>query len=238
MSVGFAFVVYGDGGVGKSWEANTAPGPRLFLDVEGRSDNLPGKVVRWDGKGNLPKVDDDTTVVVSCPRVSTLNTLLSWLSAGKLNAFKTIIIDSLSFLQQVEIDETFDGQMQKQHWGQLLKLMSPPLLKLLRHLKREDNPLECVVLTCWHKEYTVSEQLRIKPFIDGQLQQRISHLTDVVGFLTVQRSGTTKTRKLQIEPTGGVTAKNTYSALDKHNGYVTEPNITQLIEDMKGSRNV
>lgn len=233
--IGYTFLIYGDGGTGKSYLAASAPGRKLFLDIEDRADNLPGEVVRWDGKGEFPKCGADATVVLSCKSAEALTKIVGAIKSGKL-PIQSVIVDSITMLQQNEIDEKFAGQMQKQHWGQLLKLIAPPLKQLMTLTKSNSSPIECVVLTAWHKEYTIAEELRIKPFVDGQLQQRLSHLTDVVGYLTVQRRGTEKTRKLQIEPTGGVTAKSTYSSLDKYNGVVVQPSIVTLIADMKNTK--
>lgn len=231
--IGYSWLVYGDIRVGKTWLAITAPGPRLYLDSENRSDTIPGKVVRWDGKGPLPEVDSDITVVVRCQRVATLNSLITWIKAGKLNQIKSLILDSGTMLQQNEIDETFNGDMSQREWGQLLKMLSPPLRALLLHCKDEKTSLECIVINCWLREYKVGESIRLKPSIDGALQQRLSHLTDVVGYLYVKGQGQTKSRVLQIEPTGGVTAGSSYSALDKYNGMITEPNITKLQAEIR-----
>lgn len=233
MTVGFSWLIYGDIRVGKTWLAATAPGPRLYLDVENRSDTLPGKVVRWDGKGAFPDVDEDTTVVVPCKRVSSLNSILTWVKAGKLNKIKSIIIDSVTLLQQNEIDETFNGDMSRKSWGELLKLMSPPMRSLLLHLKDDKTALECVVITAWLRDDVINEQLFMRPEIDGKLRKRLAHLTDAVGYLYVKGTGATKSRVLQIEPTNGVTAGVSYPTLDKYNGYVTEPNISKLNTEIR-----
>lgn len=233
--IGYTFLIYGDGGTGKSYLAASAPGRKLFLDIEDRADNLPGEVVRWSGAGSFPDCASNATVVIPCKDAEQLTKIVGAIKSGKL-PIQSVIIDSITLLQQNEIDEKFAGQMQKQHWGQLLKLIAPPLRQLMTLAKKDSSDLECVVLTAWHKEYTIAEELRIKPFVDGQLQQRLSHLTDVVGYLSVQRRANEKIRKLQIEPTGGVTAKSTYSSLDKYNGFVQHPNLITLIADMKNTK--
>lgn len=43
-------MIHGETGAGKSWLANSAPGPRLVLDAEGRADYLHDTIADPSGK--------------------------------------------------------------------------------------------------------------------------------------------------------------------------------------------
>lgn len=236
---GYTFLIYGDGGTGKSYLATTAPGRKLFLDVEDRSDSLPGEVVHWNLSGQFPDGGESATIVVPCTTGEQLNKIVAGLKSGRVPV-RSVVIDSVTLLQQNIADDKFGGEMSQQKWGVLLKDLKAPLRELQRLAKSPESPIECVVLTAWHREYTIglndAAEVRVKPFIQGQLLQHLSHLTDVVGYLKIIGSGERKKRTLQVEPTSGVTAKSTHSTLDKYNGFVPQPNITKLISEMKPNK--
>jgi len=67
-------LVHGGPGAGKSWLANSAPGPRLLFDAEGRAQHLkkmpertPQRLARWNPRDAIPaeSSDPDVTTVVS-----------------------------------------------------------------------------------------------------------------------------------------------------------------------------
>ncbi len=231
MTVGYTFLIYQDGG-NYDWIA-TAPGRKLILDSEFRTDSIPGEVVQWDGKGGFPECGNTATVVLPILDADALAKAIPVIKAGKLPV-QTIVLMSVTMLQQNEMEKNFNGApTNQQGWGKLLQAFSSSLKSLLTSAKDHKTSVECVIICAGAKELVVGESVKVRPFIEGQLQGRISYLTDVVGYMTRQGLGARKSAKLQIEPTDSVYARSNYSALDKYNGFVTDPNIKTLINDMK-----
>lgn len=229
---GFGWLVYGDGGVGKSWLAvATLPGIKLLIDAEGRTDNLPGEVVHWDGKSVFPTTGADATVVIPCRNGLAFDKIVSAVRSGKIPV-KSVIVDSLTALQLNEIDDNYAGAPSThQQWGTVLKTFAPGVMSLLQYAKRGN--LDCVVLIAWHRESGIFPDVRITPDIAGALNRRISHLIDVVGYLKVQRTGQRKERVLQIEPINNITAKTAYeNSLSHYNGFIKNPNLETLNKEM------
>lgn len=233
--LGYNFVIYADGGVGKTTLATTGPGRKLLIDIEERTDNLTGEVVHWNGKAAFPECGPEAIVVIPCKSGIEFDKIVSALGSGKIPV-QTVIVDSVTMMQLNEIDNRFDGMPKnQQEWGQVLKTFAPAMQRLMQISKGSTSSISCVVLVAWHREAGQFPDIRITPDIVGQLNRRLSHLTDVVGYLTVRRTGQKKARQLQIEPSGNITAKCAYSALDKYNGFIQNPNLTTLIKEMENS---
>src|SRR4051812_37348502 len=121
--MGLSLLVHGLPGKGKSTLANTAPGPRLVLDVEGGSNWLPGKKVYWTDVNQPPPmdIDADTTVILNIPNPNTLLMAYQWLSTRE-HKFQSVILDSLSEMQKRFVDLIAGtNQMKQEDWGTLLR---------------------------------------------------------------------------------------------------------------------
>ena len=57
MKTTLSILIHGESGVGKSWLADSVPGPRLVLDAEGRARYTPsGPKVAWNPRDSEPPV--------------------------------------------------------------------------------------------------------------------------------------------------------------------------------------
>jgi hypothetical protein len=239
--IGKTIFIYGDGGTGKSHLLNTMPGPRWILDTEFRSDSLPGKLVEFNVNGSkVPEnLDDNTTLISFIRDITDIQRAVTWIKSGKMPV-RGVGVDSVTQLQQNTIDEDFKGQMRKQDWGVLLKKLAPALSELMKLAKDPKTKLEVVTFSSWHSEFTAvdpdtkEEITRVKPFVQGQLMSRLSHMSDLTGYTTMDWIGNKQVQKLQILPVDGVTAKDTYGGLSaKHGKYIKNPNIAEMLPDMR-----
>lgn len=238
--IGKTLFVYGDGGTGKSTLLTTMPGPRWILDTEFRSDSLPGKLVEFNLNGSkVPELTDDTTLISFVRDISDIQRAVTWLKTGKM-LVRGVGVDSVTQLQQNTIDEDFQGLMRKHDWGVLLKKLAPALSQLMKLAKDPKTKIEVVAFTSWHSEFTVvdpdtkDELTRVKPFVQGQLMSRLSHMSDLTGYVSMDYIGTKAIQKMQIMPVDGVTAKDQYGGLsDKHGKYIKNPNIAEMLPDMR-----
>jgi hypothetical protein len=233
--IGYNWLVYGEGGTGKSYLAVSAPGRKLLIDAEGRTDNLPGEVVFWNGQSTFPECSENAIVVLPCKDGQSFAKIVGALKSNKIPV-DSVIVDSVTMMQLNEIDDRFDGMpTTQQAWGQVLKTFAPAMQQLLRLTKDDKHRIDCVVLLAWHRETGQYPDVRITPDIVGQLNRRLSHLNDVTGYLKVRGTGAKSQRILQITPVNNITAKSTYSALDKYNGFIPNPNITIQNNEMRQS---
>jgi hypothetical protein len=230
--IGYNWLVYGEGGTGKSYLAVSAPGRKLLIDAEGRTDNLPGEVIFWDGQSAFPECGENAIVVLPCKDGQSFAKIVGALKSNKI-LIDSVIVDSVTMMQLNDMDDRFEGMPSSPaQWGQVLRAFAPAIQQLLRLTKDERHQLQCVVLVAWHREAGQYPDIKISPDIVGQLNRRISHLNDITGYLTVRTKGA---RQLQITPVNNITAKSAYNALNKYNGFVQNPNITQLQNEMRNS---
>lgn len=233
MTIGYTFLVYADR-VNYDWIA-AAPGRKLILDSDFRTDTIPGEVLHWNGSGPFPEGAKNGCVVVPVPDADALTRVVGAIRGGKLPV-QTVALTSVSMLQQNEFEKSYNGAPDSQQaWGKVLKAFSSPMKALLQTAKDQSKPLECVILTAGAREFTAGDALSVRPFIEGQLEQRIRYLCDVIGFMSQKKAGQKKENQLQIEPTASVYARSNYSALDKYAGFVQSPSISILINEMRNS---
>lgn len=175
-------MVYGAPKVGKSSFGITAPYPRLLLDVESGHRLLPINAIYWDPQSQEPPVADGTwdTCVVNVDNYNTVMQAYAWLKTGK-HHFKSLIIDSISELQDKCIDQIVGTeQMKVQQWGELLRLMGS-LLRNLRDLTMHPTaPLDAVVLTAMMRQ---TPDGRNHPYLQGQLAVQAPYFYDILGAI-------------------------------------------------------
>jgi len=177
-------LTHGHSKVGKTTFANTAPYPRLLLDVEAASRFLQCKKVYWDPTADAPPVADGSweTCVV---RVTDFNAALKayeWLKSGR-HPFKSVILDSISELQ-AKAQELVAGrnQMKTQDWGALLSKMAF-FCRDLRDLTTGANPLEAVIITAMSREVDGV----LKPYLQGQIASQIPYWFDVTSYIFIDQ---------------------------------------------------
>ena len=175
-------LVHGASKSGKSWLSVTAPGPRLYLDVEAASRFLPIRRVMWNPSREKPPAINPAewdTCVVATRDWGTVEKVYQWLASGQ-HEFRSLIIDSISELQQRYI-EAVAGRVQltQNQWGDTFRAVGG-LIRDLRDLTvHPTRPVECVVMTSMTRELDG----KWRPWVQGQLQTVMPYLLDVTGYL-------------------------------------------------------
>ena len=225
-----SIVVHGESGTGKSWFADTAPGPRLVLDAEGGSRFTPSHPkAYWDPMTGPPPTDVDT-VIVMVRDFNMMATVFQWLNSGQHN-FQSVIMDSVTELQKRCIDNIVgSAQMRIQDFGELLREMEL-LVRRFRDLHMHPvSPVPVVVLITTTK---MDDKGTYRPHVQGQLNLSLPYFVDVVGYLHTQVSAESGSleRKLLVTSVPGFIAKDRTGRL----GYeVVEPNIERMLETIYG----
>lgn len=220
-------VVHGESGVGKSWFADTAPAPRLILDVEGGVRFTPSEKVAWDTRQEPAGVTD--TALVTVRDLSAVQQAFQWLNAGK-HPFRSVVIDSLTEAQKRAVDQIAGtAQMKTQDWGSLLRKMES-LVRAFRDLTVHPvKPLECVVFVCGSR---TGEDGIIRPNLQGQMGTTLPYYVDVVTHLAVGLGEAGELVRIgTFAPVGGVVAKDRTARLGTT---MTDPTIPQMFDAVYG----
>lgn len=223
-------VVHGESGVGKSWLADSAPTPRLILDVEGGINFTPSEKVDWDTRNAPPEAD---TVVVRVRNVKAAQEAFTWLNAGK-HHFRSVVIDSLSEMQKRFVDDIAGtAQMKTQDWGTLLRKLEK-LVRSFRDLTDHPSaPIENVIFVCGTK--VENETGRLRPNLQGQMGTTLPYYVDVVAYLSYvpgEELGTF-TRRAHFLPLGDVSAKDRTNSLG---AYMDDPTVPKIRSLMAGKK--
>jgi hypothetical protein len=238
-------LVYGRAGSGKSWLINTAPGPRLLLDAEGRSDYLadlradptgmtPQRLVFWNPRDEIPAESSDPNVVtvVDVATFDDLNRAYQWL-AYKEHPFKSVGIDSLQEVQERLIEEISGTQkMEYDHWGEALKRVMAMLRKfvdLRKHAKH--NYIDALVVVIGSKDDKDDGRKQLL-MLQGQASARAPFKFDVIGYLAKGRNKEgDKVRYMTIDSYDpNITAKdNTHVLTHKYGEHIFNPDVEQML---------
>lgn len=121
-----SFVIYGRSGTGKTTFAGTFPGPILYLDVKD------------EGTDSISDVDD--LEVMEIEDLDMMEDTYWWLKKNP-GEYKTIVIDTVSQLQQMAVEDVASrkkkkttkragdwGSMTKQDWGEVAGIMKELLI--------------------------------------------------------------------------------------------------------------
>lgn len=159
--------------------AETAVGPRLFLDSGTNGRWLRSNTVTWDPRSMPPTgLGADDTVLVLCDKWETVKQAVGHLIVGN-HEFKSVILDSLTDMQNAaKWDITTDG-MKIQDWGTLLDEMGPVMQEVINLVNHKTNPLWTVVLTA----HSVDVKDRMVPSIRGGVSTIIASQVDTVGHV-------------------------------------------------------
>ncbi len=206
-------LVHGESGVGKSWLADTVPGPRLILDSEGRAKyTVSGPKIVWDPMRDEPPVYDGTwqTCVVTVTHFDQMQQVYTWLRSGK-HPFVSVSVDSLMEIQKRCIDAVAGvNQLTQQDWGTVLRRLEA-LVRAYRDLTLiHDNPVSVVCFIVG----TVEHDSVRRPLLQGALRNTVPYYLDVVGYVftqaTVNADGTPgdPKRVMLTQPQPGFVAKD------------------------------
>ncbi len=230
MKATLTALIHGESGVGKSWLADTAPYPRLVLDLEGRAKYTPSQPkVAWDPRMGPPPLADGTwsTCVVSVPDFETLSLVYQYLRAGQ-HHFKSVVMDSLMEAQKRCIDAmSGTSALDMQNWGELLRKLEG-IVRQYRDLTLiPANPVQVVIFIVGSKSFDGTQ----RPLLQGQLHDTVPYYLDVVGYYFVApvldaAGGAAYQRQLLVNSMPGFIAKDGTGQLG--GPIIAEPNLEQL----------
>lgn len=240
MSRRLTALIHGDSGHGKSWLLNTAPGPRLLLDAEGRAEYLadprdpsgltPQALVQWDPRTQIPaeSADPHTVTVVDVQKFEDAQVAYTWLASGQ-HPWNSVLVDSITELQQRAMDYiTGTRQAEQQDWGTLLRELEAWVRKLRDLRNHPTKPLWAVVLSAG----TQAKNNKQRALLQGQLSLKIPYHLDVVGFLERGLDPATgqEVRTLHVKPYGPYEAKDNTHVLSAHYGAsIPNPNLSEML---------
>lgn len=222
-------LVHGDAGTGKSWLGASAPGPRLMFDAEGRALYTPGHKIDWDPRQPLPEgITADTTVVINVREFADFDLGYKTLAKGG-HPFKSVIIDSLTELQQRCMDKILNGtgQAQTQDWGDLLREMDH-IVRKMRDLRTHPTcPIDALVVVALSQDKNGKQ----RPMLQGQLSLKVAGYFDLVGYMTLVLDGQgLEERRMLIKPIGLIEAKdNTHILGLTYGATIVNPNVAHML---------
>lgn len=186
MSRAVSILVHGPSKSGKSTFGATAPAPRLICDIEGGTRFLNVKAVKWDPNVHAPPEANgawDTAVVTIRSWDDILKTY-QWLNSGQ-HPFKSLVVDSISELQQKLIEKVTKREATKQQdWGEILRLFMG-LMRDFRDLAEHPTaPLNAIVLIAMTKVAQADNMYH--PHLQGQAATTVPYLVDITAATHVQ----------------------------------------------------
>lgn len=235
MSRGISILIHGPAKSGKTSLADTAPAPRLFLDVEsGGSDFTSSKKVYWNPRTEKPPVADDTwdTAIVYVRDYDDINKAYEWLNSGQ-HPFKSVILDSISEGQTRAADKIAPNGMDLQKWGTLLREVGGSARKFRDLVTHPTKPLEAVVIVAM--TYQKNGMGNWTPFVQGQLRVFLPYLYDMLAYLNepIRNQDGSITRRLYTGPVPGYDAGGRFEALLPH--VIDNPNITDMLNRIRAA---
>lgn len=183
-------LVHGEAGSGKSWLADTAPGPRLILDVEGGTNFTPSRKIPWNPATEpMPEnLGVDDSVVVFVHDMDSIDRAYQWLTQSA-HPFRSVIVDSLTEAQQRYKDKILGGAsaMKIQNWDEL-GTETLGLVRRFRDLRMLQHPVEVVVMTCGSQEQG-EVNVVVRPMLQGAASRKVGYHVDVLSALGVTTNG-------------------------------------------------
>lgn len=233
----FSMLVYGPSKVGKSTVMLTGPLPMLFLDVEGQTRFLPwnGRKVDYDMKSEPPAYDPANPawdyVRVRINTFDDMKVAYAWLASGN-HPFKSVIIDSISELQQKYVDKIAGtNQMETQNWGELLRGLAQLMRQFRDLLEHPTNPLSFIGIT----SMMISKNGKLGPYLQGAMQNIAPYLLDVVGYFAPFSEMMTglNTRRMIFDPSPFFEAGSRVPGIQ---GFADNPHIATLVAQVAAER--
>lgn len=223
-----SLLIYGPAKTGKSTLANTAPGPKLFIDFESSSHWLRGKKVRWYPTIDPVPISDGSWdfVYVNVQDYHELDIVTSVLLSGD-HPFRSVIVDSLSEGQVLmKEDRIGTSSMDRQKWGELSDMTGRFARDLRNMIGRKDNPVEYAIIIATEKVIKDKDGnvIKIQPTLKGATQAELPYLYDVTGYYYLNND-------LVIDPednTKNHYEKNRYLFTDSNTMYTTGSRVPAL----------
>jgi len=202
--------VYGNGGVGKSTLAASAPNP-VFIDAE---------------EGT--KAFGARGIDVAVANVKSWGDVQDAWSLIKDSEYETVVIDPIGVFLNLLIDqEKKGGNMSIQKWGFVKD-------KMRKFIWTAKDSGKHVIFVAHEKEQQDDQSVLRRPDLAANLAQELVNLSDVVGHMRIDDKGA---RCLLVRPEPKYVAKDRFDALDHieknptvgeiikkiHNAYNSEP---------------
>lgn len=186
---GFSLLLHGASKSGKSTLGMTVPYPALVLDAEGSTKFIRTKGfgsadklrrTYWDPTLTGPPAFDGTwdVCIVRATEWRTIKMCADYLGSGQ-HGFRSIVLDSVTEIQNKCKLALQVSTMQQQDWGKLLSLMDL-LMRGLRDLTEVTaNPLEVVLFVA----ETKMQNGKWTPYMQGAIADRMPYWVDLCGFV-------------------------------------------------------
>lgn len=199
MPKGIDFLIFGEYKLGKSFLGSTAPKPIVVIDVEDGSSFTPIRHVVWDPRNPPPK-DDGTwdVAIVHAKTFTDVRYVQQWLTSGQ-HPFKSTVLDSISRIQQLAIEEIAVGRkMEQQDWGELLRQFTNMITELKNLKTHPTNPIDTVIVIAMARE---GNNGKLRPLVQGQLSEFLPYMFDVVACLDLATTEDKQVvRRLYVDP--------------------------------------
>lgn len=184
-----SLLLHGASKSGKSTLGMTVPFPALVLDAEGSTKFIRNKGygstelirrITWDPCTEpMPAFDGSWDVcLVRAMDWQTVKLTHDYLASGQ-HGFRSVVLDSVTEIQNKCKRALQVSSMQQQDWGKLLDMMDL-LMRGLRDLTEvRSNPLAIVVFIA----ETKMQNGRWTPYMQGAISDRMPYWVDLCGFV-------------------------------------------------------
>lgn len=215
-------LIYGPPGVGKTYFAGTAQdhpetSPVLILDIEGGTTTL------------RHRQDID---VVRIESIAQMNEVYEMLVTDTEGYYKTIVLDSLTEFQALDIQDILVERNNKRpdligepasmrEWGITLEHVR----KLVRAIR--DLPYNTIITALDKVDKDDNGVVSILPALSGQAARSIPGFLDIVGYMTTYEEDGKTGRQLQTQKTRRVIAKDRTGVLDP---IIENPSVPSMFE--------
>jgi len=209
--------VYGNGGVGKTTFASTAPKP-LLVDCENGSKYFGLRGIKMD-----------------VAKINEWGDMQGLFEVAKSGQYETIILDPIGELMEKlkrymiskgdKKNVMADGSPTMAGWGWLKDTMRSTL-KILR-----DSGVH-LILVAHVDEKEIEGQLIKRPKVMTKLSEEIIALVDIVGYMEVVMVEGDAKRIIRVQPSEKYEAKDRTNQL----GGIIPPDFSQIIEACQGTK--
>lgn len=212
-----SMIVYGDGGVGKSTFATTAPKP-ILLDLEGGS--------KYFGLRGI-KIDVAT--------IEGWGEIDEFIKYAKKNGFETIVIDPIGelmalarrYMESLKDSKLTqrDGSPTAAGWG----WMKQQMRSFLRSVR--DAGLHALIIA--HVDEVNDEGRVLKyPLVETKIKQEMINMFDICGFMVIVGAGEDAKRAIRVDP-----ESDKFKAKDRTGqlGKVVEPDFSKIVAACQGN---
>lgn len=195
----------------------------MILDAEGRARYTPsGPKIMWDPKVGPPPVYDGTweTCIVQVVDFETIRLVYTWLRSGQ-HQFVSVVIDSLMEAQKRCIDAVAGvNALDQQDWGTLLRHLEG-LVRNYRDLTLLPDATQTVQVVVFVVGSRNVEG-KMKPLLQGQLQDTVPFYIDVVGYLYKQ----------PVTSPEGLVTYSRQLLIDQQPNFVAKDNTGHLVSQL------